>query len=188
MAQPGTNLSVTVVGVAALAVIGGAVWFGWGTSPASFETVDPRPHSAMSTDTDGVMTVHVSGSVLRPGVVLVPSESRVADVILAAGGGSSDADLASLNLAATVRDGAHVVVPSVTSDNSGTASSDRSFDINTASASDLEQLPGVGPVLASRIADYRDAHGPFGAIEDLLDVPGIGESKLAAIRDAIEGG
>ena len=186
MTQPGTNLSVTVVGVAALIVVGGALWFGWGMTADPVVSGTPPTNSALSTEPDVMMTIHVAGSVVQPGVVRVPSDSRVADVILAAGGATSDANLGALNLAATVRDGAHVVVPSHSGNTNESGATATPFDINTASVSDLEQLPGVGPVLASRIAAYRDTHGPFGAIEDLLGVPGIGEAKLSAIRDAIE--
>jgi competence protein ComEA len=67
---------------------------------------------------------------------------------------------------------------------SGNALDEGTVDLNAASAADLEALPGVGPVLAQRIFDYRETHGPFATVEDLLDVPGIGEGKLAALREA----
>jgi competence protein ComEA len=92
-----------------------------------------------------------------------------------------------VNLAASVRDGEHVVIPRLTADASGgSGEMDAPFDLNGASVEQLEELPGVGPVLAQRIATYRDDHGPFETVEDLLDVPGIGESKLAAIRDFVK--
>jgi len=108
----------------------------------------------------------------------------VQDVVLAAGGATRAADLTQLNLASSVRDGERVVVPhrGAVQDSSGGPAG---ININTATAQGLEGLPGVGPVLAARIVAHRDEHGHFNAIEDLLDVTGIGESKLAAMRDAI---
>lgn len=188
MAPRGTSLSVTSMGVGVLVLVGGALWFGLGSGTT------PPPVAASggevtSVPTDSHITVHVSGSVLLPGVVAVPQDARVADVVLAAGGAKADADLGSVNLAAAVRDGEHVVIPELgVAGGVGVASAVNRFDINTASAQELEGLPGVGPVLAERIAGYRDDHGPFATIEDLLDVPGIGESKLSAIRDFIEEG
>jgi competence protein ComEA len=187
MAPRGTNLAVTSIGLGVLIVVGAAAWFGLGSS-------SPPPSSPLATPTqteistsDIGITVHVSGSVRRPGLVAVHAEARVADVVLAAGGASSDADLGRVNLAASVRDGEHVVIPSMAGGSSGgSLGMDAPFDLNGASVQQLQELPGVGPVLAQRIATYRDDHGPFETTEDLLDVPGIGESKLAAIRDFIE--
>ena len=99
------------------------------------------------------------------------------------------ADLSALNLAATVDDGDQVVVPLKGDRTSGrsvtTDDNDGLVDLNYAAAIDLEKLPGVGPVLAQRIYEYREENGPFETVEDLLDVPGIGEAKLAALREAL---
>jgi competence protein ComEA len=186
MAPRGTNLAVTSIGLGVLIVVGAAAWFGLGSSSLPPSPVAPRQAIETSPrDTD--ITVHVSGSVSHPGLVAVPDDARVADVVLAAGGASSDADLGRVNLAASVRDGEHVVIPRLTADASGgSGEMDGPFDLNGASVEQLEELPGVGPVLAQRIATYRDDHGPFETVEDLLDVPGIGESKLAAIRDFVK--
>lgn len=133
-----------------------------------------------------VITVHVAGAVVEPGLVVVDAAARVADVIAAAGGATQGARLDALNLAAPVRDGEQIVVPaSFAGLDAAAASSDGRVRVNLAAASELETLPGVGPVLALRIAAYRDANGLFETVEDLLDVPGIGEVKLAAIRDFI---
>ncbi len=186
MAPRAASLSVTSVGIGVLVLVGGALWFGLGSGPI------PTPVSATAGEVDHsgydpTITVHVSGSVVSPGVVTVPPDARIADVILAAGGATPDADLGGVNLAATVRDGEHIVIPRAGVGGASDASPASSrFDINTASPQQLEALPGVGPVLAERIASYRDHHGPFATIEDLLGVPGIGESKLAAIRDFVE--
>ena len=131
------------------------------------------------------MTVHVSGAVAEPGLVSLQSGSRVADAVVAAGGALPGADLGSLNLAAPLVDGQQLVVPYLVPTNGVPVASDGRVRINTADAAALEGLPGVGPVLAQRIVAHRDAHGPFATVEDLLDVPGIGESKLAALRDSV---
>lgn len=130
------------------------------------------------------VTVHVSGAVARPGLVVLHQDARVADAIVAAGGATGDAVLGSLNLAATVGDGTLLVVPSQSVDGVGSVG-DGLVRLNVATATDLQVLPGVGPVLAERIVAYRESVGSFGAVEDLLDVPGIGEAKLAAIRDLV---
>lgn len=135
------------------------------------------------------ITVHVSGAVRSPGLVTLPPGGRVAQAVAAAGGALTVADLSALNLAATVDDGDQVMVPvkgEAASVRANTASGDDGLvDVNHASVVDLEALPGVGPVLAERIFEYREEHGPFIAVEDLLDVPGIGEGKLATLREAL---
>jgi competence protein ComEA len=133
-------------------------------------------------------SVHVSGWVVSPGVVEIPEGSIVADAVTAAGGARSGAGLEAINLAAPVMAGDQVVVPgpgevNVTGSVAGT--SDGHISLNGADATQLQDLPGVGTVLAERIVAYRDANGPFQTVEDLLDVPGIGEAKLAAMRDLV---
>ena len=184
MARPVTNLQVTVAGVAVVLLVGGAVWFGLG--PDQHPPAPGAPSTAVETLTNVMVTVHVSGAVVQPGVVVVSGRGRVADALAAAGGATADADLASLNLAATLRDGDLITVPSIAA-RAGASQQPEvvGVDINRSSASELERLPGVGPVLAQRIVDYRDDFGPFTVVEDLLDVPGIGEAKLAGMRDDI---
>jgi competence protein ComEA len=149
-----------------------------GSTPPPFEVVaGERPQ--------GRLTVHVSGAVTRPGLVSLPEGARIADAILAAGGARADALLTSLNLAATVVNGQQLVVPAVGPADPATSQRDGRVAINTADAVALEALPGVGPVLAERIVEHRERHGPFGVVEDLLDVPGIGEAKLAALREMV---
>lgn len=132
------------------------------------------------------ITVHVAGAVLVPGVVRVAAGARVGEDIAAAGGARADADLGRVNLAAPLADGQQLSVPSVSPDGSGGAvAGDGRVRLNLAGVEELEALPGVGPVLAARIFAYREEHGPFAVVEDLLDVPGIGEGKLAALREAV---
>jgi competence protein ComEA len=183
MTTRASNLSTTTVGIGALILVGGALWFGLGTSDAA----PPRPEvEPTASDSGSSIAVHVSGAVLDPGVVKVPAESRVLDVVIAAGGATHSADLTGINLAAPVRDGDRVIVPFL-GETESESNVDAGLDLNTATAAGLEGLPGVGPVLAARIVAYRDEHGPFGTVEDLLDVPGIGEAKLASMRDSISG-
>jgi competence protein ComEA len=150
--------------------------------------------------------VHVAGEVLRPGVYQLPGTARVVDAVDAAGGPTALADVDVINLAAALFDAAQVFVPrrgSVgtrapiprplpgvnvpPSPNANTpegASSVR-VNINTASMSDLDTLSGVGPSTAKAIIDYRTKNGPFGSIEDLLNVRGIGPTKLDAMREQV---
>ncbi|MGI9667238.1 MAG: ComEA family DNA-binding protein [Acidimicrobiia bacterium] len=175
------NLHVTVIGVAALLVVGGVFWFGLGSTGTVPEGTLPQPPTSVSSG----VTVHVSGAVLRPGLVVVPPDARVADAIAAAGGASHDAVLDSVNLAEPVRDGGRISVPRAGDAVGGGTSTEAGVDVNTASQSDLTQLPGVGPVLAQRIVDHRTDAGLFRTVEDLLDVAGIGEAKLATMRPHI---
>jgi len=127
--------------------------------------------------------VHVAGWVLSPGVVRMAPESIVADAIEAAGGLRPGALVDRINLAAPLRSGDQIVVPGP--DTKAESSEGGPIALNRASANDLEELPGVGPVLAERIVAYREQNGPFIEIEDLLQVGGIGEAKLASIRDLV---
>lgn len=163
-------------------VLLGAIWFGRSAPAAAPLLVD-----AATGAPDGTITVHVAGEVVSPGLASIPVDGRVADAVAAAGGATRDADLSQLNLAAPLRDGEQVVVPGAATAAAagGGVAADGRVHVNRASVGELEQLPGVGPVLAGRIASYREDNGPFVAVEDLLDVPGIGEGKLAALRDSV---
>jgi competence protein ComEA len=183
MARDPSNLAVTVTGVAVLIVIGGIAWFGLGADVSEPSFAEAAPVQGLEST---AMRVHVSGAVASPGVVELHSGSIVADAVSAAGGALRDADLASINLAAPVRPGERIVVPSSQIGASGASLPvDSGVDLNAASRSELEELPGVGPVLAKRIVAHRIERGPFLTVEDLLDVPGIGEAKLAQMRDSI---
>jgi competence protein ComEA len=158
---------------------------GAGLGVSSRVVRDPeQPLRVTTTAASSVMDVHVSGWVRSPGVVQLAEGSIVADAIGAAGGFRPGASPHSLNLAAPLTSGDQVYVAGP----DGEAQSpvdDGVIAVNRATASDLERLPGVGPVLAERIVAYRDANGPFQQVEDLLDIPGIGESKLASMRDMV---
>lgn len=130
------------------------------------------------------MEVHVAGWVESPGVVSLAPGAIVADAIAAAGGMLPGALSEQINLAAEVIPGEQIVVPGPDSSAVGSASTDV-ISLNNASATELESLPGVGPVLAERIVSFRQSNGRYRTVEDLLQVPGIGEAKLASIRDLV---
>ena len=137
--------------------------------------------SASASTSGGSVVVDVEGAVRRPGLFTLPRGSRVADAVRAAGGLKPGA-VAGVNLARLLVDGEQIVVgqsaPAAQS-TSGTAGG--LLDLNAATASELDALPGVGPVLAQRIVDWRTAHGPFRDVSQLREVDGIGERKYAEI-------
>jgi len=150
----------------------------------------PAPTWAEPTPTPGPLRVYVSGAVQYPDVYTLPPGSIVKDALLAAGGAVAEADLASINLARPVADGEQVHVPRTGEQNPVRLPSVEPLpvgkvNINTADRAALEALPGIGPELAQRILDYRQAHGPFAQISDLLNVTGIGPGILDKIRDEI---
>ncbi len=173
-----------LAGLALLAVAMSAAAWWFGRSPAA-TPLDLAP--TVTRLVSESLTVHVAGAVLAPGLVQLPADSRVADAVAAAGGATADADLAALNLAGALVDEQQVIVPTrnMLTGAAAAAESDGRVRLNVASASEIETLPGVGPVLAERIVAHRDTFGPFGEIEDLLDVSGIGEAKLAGLRDVV---
>lgn len=134
--------------------------------------------------------VDVAGWVRRPGVYEFAPGDRVIDAVRRAGGARRGADLTSLNLAAPLADGTQIVVarPGATapggvgSTGTGTTGPTTLINVNTAGETELETLPGVGPVTAAAIIDYRTQNGPFATVDDLIDVSGIGPSTLEQIR------
>jgi comEA protein len=144
-----------------------------------------------------VVVVAVAGKVRRPGLVRLPAGDRVADAIAAAGGVLPGADIGLLNVASRLSDGEQVLVavPGATPDPVSTApaaagagvtaASDAPVNLNTATVDQLDALPGVGPVTAAKILDYRTAHGPFRSIDQLRDVGGIGDVKFAALESKV---
>ncbi len=161
-----------------------------GPQPIHLSTATPSPLPAVS-PTTRLLRVYVSGAVHQPEVYALSPGSIVKDAILAAGGAANDADLDRINLALPVADGQHVYVPHLGEENppvpsrAGSPLSGGTVNINTADAAALESLPGIGPALASRILDYREAHGPFAQIEEIMDVAGIGPATFEGIRELI---
>ncbi|KRE38626.1 competence protein ComEA [Janibacter sp. Soil728] len=147
------------------------------------------------------MTVHIVGKVRRPGVITLPAGSRVDDALEEAGGATSGADLTGVNLARQLVDGEQVVVPApgesvvgaaptgaggpTGAGAAGPGASDGPVNLNTADLATLETLPGVGPVLAQRILDWRTEHGQFTAVEELGEVSGIGDKTYAQLSPKV---
>jgi competence protein ComEA len=139
--------------------------------------------------------VSVAGLVARPGLVRLPAGARVADAVTAAGGPVPGTDLAGLNLARRLTDGEHVVVgpapaapAAAGSAGQGTQPSTGSgarVDLNTATLAELDALPGIGPVTAQRILDWRTEHGRFTTVDQLREIEGIGDSRFARLRDLV---
>jgi competence protein ComEA len=169
-----------------LAVLTGVVAARW-QRPVAAPVSAPGAEMGQVDEARETVTVHVSGRVVSPGVVDVPADAIVADVVDAAGGALPDARIDSVNLAAPVAAGEHIVIPGPDggADEVEATTGDGVVSLNQATVGDLETLPGVGPVLAERIVAYRDEHGRYQTVEDLLEVPGIGEAKLAAMRDLV---
>lgn len=135
-----------------------------------------------------VVVVAVVGRVVTPGLVTLPLGSRVADAVAAAGGALPDADLSTVNLARVLVDGEQVAVgvPGAPPADVPTSLGEPGLvNLNTASEAELEALPGVGPVLAGRIATYRDEQGGFTSVDQLQEVSGIGPSTFADLQDAV---
>jgi competence protein ComEA len=139
------------------------------------------------------IVIDVGGEVQRPGLYSLAEGARTQDAILAAGGLTPNADAGRVNLASPLRDGAKVYVPArtdaqpvtVATEPMVTGTPDRLVSINRATAEELESLPGIGPTIAQRIVEYRQTRGDFRRPEDLLNVAGIGEKKLAVLRPLI---
>ena len=173
--------------VCAIIVIAGYTWWQGRSRP-----VLEVPDAAVSTSSAfaDVVTVHVIGRVRRPGVVTLPFGARVADAVEAVGGLRDGAMSGDLNLARVLVDGEQVIVGRHRSTASGepagsAATSDGLLDLNAATAAQLEELPGVGPVLAGRIVAWREANGPFPSVEILGEVSGIGDTLLAQLRPLV---
>ena len=144
--------------------------------------------------------VHVAGAVRRPGVYSLPRGARGGDAVERAGGPLRRADLTAVNLAAVLADGQQLVVPvrgaarpappaGATGSAAGAAGAPRApgatLRLSTATAAQLEELDGIGPALAARILEYRDAHGGFRSVDELAEVEGIGDKRLESLRRAV---
>jgi competence protein ComEA len=196
--SPAAALGVAAVGLVALAVAAVA-WLH--ARPHLVAAPPPRipravgstpagPAPSTSASPAPMVVVDVVGPVRRPGVVRLPAGSRVIDAVAAAGGLRPGASPGVLNLAAPLTDGQQVVVgatvaappPAGGSTGGGSTGPGAPVDLNTATVEQLDTLPGVGPVLAQRIVDWRQAHGRFTRVEQLAEVGGIGERRLADLR------
>jgi len=157
------------------------------TAPAAARAVAVAPARAPQ------LVVHVVGAVRRPGLYRLREGSRVADAVAKAGGATPKADVALVNLAAPVADGTQIVVPRRVPTVPGPmpgGGDDASapagpVHLNTATAEELDGLPGVGPVTAQKIVDYRQKNGAFSSVDDLDAIPGIGPKRLEQLRELV---
>lgn len=129
--------------------------------------------------------VHVAGAVRRPGLYRLREGSRVAAAVRRAGGPAAGADLDLINLAARLQDGQQVVVPTATDGGGVGAVGDGPIGLGSATAEQLEELDGIGPTLAERIVEHRQAEGGFASLDQLAEVDGIGEQRLEALKQAL---
>lgn len=159
---------------------------------ASAEAASPVPSNEATTPAVTECFVHVVGAVRRPGVYQLTQGARVADAVDAAGGLLPDAVVAGVNLARVVTDGEQILVPDedtpvagppLAGTAPGSAGGTGLVDINSATAEQLDTLPGVGPSTADKIVADREANGPFASVEDLGRVSGIGPKKIEALKD-----
>ena len=181
---------ITVINVIILGVV--IVFLRRPPPPELIVTSPPPTATPLPTPTPPPVQVYVSGAVTHPDVYELPTESIVKDAIEAAGGATSEADLDRINLALPVADGQHVYVPklgeesppiSPPTESSSTTSGQAGgkININTASQSEIETLPGIGPSRAQGIIENR----PYDSIEDIQQVPGIGEVTFQKLKDLI---
>lgn len=170
--------------------VGGRFFVGSGTA-----TVEPSSPVAgeIEAAAPARLVVHVVGAVRRPGLYRLLHGARIADAVRRAGGATRRADLSLVNLAAQVSDGAQVVVPRRVTVSAapggetgvGAASRGGQVHLNTATIEQLDELPGVGPVTAQKIVDYRQQHGAFSSVDDLDAIPGIGPARLEQLRELV---
>jgi competence protein ComEA len=200
--DPGRRGATAVGAAAVVAVLVAGCWVlvnrphsaSLGPAPSAARTEAPSQSpassaaSASATKSASVVVVDVVGKVANPGVYRLPVGARVGDAVQAAGGALPGVDLATVNLAQILSDGQQIAVavagaPAAAADSAG--SNAGPVNLNTATAAQLDALPGVGPVLAQHIIDWRTAHGSFTSLDQLREVSGIGEAKFADLRPLV---
>tara|TARA_Y100000114_G_scaffold153581_1_gene173829 strand:- start:4801 stop:5379 length:579 start_codon:yes stop_codon:yes gene_type:complete len=172
---------ILALGALAIAVIVGIV-----RGAGSAQSLAPAPVTVATASTS--LYVHVSGAVNAPGLYVLHADARVVDAVAAAGGLAEDAEAAGVNLARPVSDGEQVIVPRVgEAPAAGPAgvTADGRVNLNSADEGALDTLPGVGPAIAGRIIEWREANGRFASVDDLLSVSGIGPKMLESLRDLV---
>ncbi|HVS85677.1 MAG TPA: ComEA family DNA-binding protein [Gaiellaceae bacterium] len=183
------RLLAVALGLAAVLVIGARHFGGSGHAGPVVAPVRVAKASAPAVQK---LVVDVAGAVARPGLYHLGKGTRIADAVAAAGGATSKAELDYVNLAAPLADGEQVVVPArgatgapAETPPAAGSSPTAPLDLNSASAEQLDALPGIGPATAQKIVDYRTAHGPFHSVEELDAVPGIGAGRIAQLKGLV---
>jgi competence protein ComEA len=193
------QLVVYAAAAVAIALIGARYLSEGGGSPGASTVARSAPRSSgvrVQAANDALVVVHVAGEVRRPGVYRLRASDRVQDAVELAGGATRRANLDGLNLAAKLEDGRQIVVPRkgaggavAVAGDGGAAGAGSAVagpvNLNTATAEQLDALDGVGPTTAQKIIDYREQHGGFGSVNELDRIPGIGEKRMAALRDQV---
>jgi competence protein ComEA len=190
---------LAVWAAAALVLVLLSAWYLARSRPAA--DAAPPPVATIAVDQEGAggtrVTVDVAGAVKHPGVYRLSSSQRVEDALKHAGGATRHADLSQINRAAKLEDGRQILVPAKPSratpaaapapgDGAATpAAPEQPVNLNTATLEQLDTLDGVGPATAQKILDYRSEHGGFGSVEELDQIAGIGEKRLAALRERV---
>ncbi len=176
-----------------LLLLGGVFWK---VAPAVVSTIDPdrpadqngllpqEPAPAPEPEPE-MITVHLVGAVIKPGIYHLPVGSRVYELIEAGGGASEDADITSVNLARPLYDGEQVFIYRVGEAAADPAPAERKVNINKASGEELMTLPQIGEVRAQSIIEHREKYGPFTDIKEIMDVSGIGTGTFNRIKDLI---
>jgi competence protein ComEA len=182
-------------GVAALALVLLTAWYLSRSRSSDAASARPVPTIAVAREDGahgGRLVIDVAGAVRKPGVYRMAPGARVQDALERAGGAIAKADLSQINRAAKLEDGRQILVPRRAS-RSGPASAPAAaastpsepVNLNSATLEQLDTLDGVGPATAQKIIDFRTAHGGFGSVDELDQIPGIGEKKLAALREQV---
>jgi len=145
------------------------------------------PSASAAPDRTAPLYVHVLGAVARPGLYLLAEGDRAVDAIAAAGGFTAEADQGQLNLARPLVDGEQVVVPVIGAAPAPAAAGTTAgkVNLNTAGVDELDTLPRIGPAVAQRIIDWREANGRFGTVDDLMNVTGIGQKTFDGLKDLV---
>ena len=183
-----TQLALVLVPLVVLLGVAGSRLAGVGASSGP-ATAAPLTRVARGGEDAGAprLVVHVVGSVRRAGLFRLREGARVADALARAGGPTRRADLSAVNLAAPLVDGQQVVVPrrGAAGTTAGAPGSGAKVSLAVATVEQLDELPGIGPVTAQKIVDWRSTHGPFRSVDDLDDVPGIGPARIEQLRDLV---
>ena len=187
------QLALCVAGIVLAVVLGLRQLGGGDEAPAAPGQGPPAIEVQDGADAGGRVVVHVAGAVRQPGVYKLPANARVDDAVTEAGGPTRRADLGGLNLAATVEDGRQVLVPeraragapAPASAAASTPAEGQPINLNTATLEQLDTLSGIGPTTAQKILDFREERGGFGSIEELGEIPGIGDKRLATLREEV---